>query len=155
MCVLLFCLVLVAAGRGDPHKAAGAYPYQHTRLWLFDFPSLSLLDLMVPTAQRDQIALARDPAVVVRDGVVQVARGSGPPAAGRGAPGVPGLDQVPELAAGRVTGLDVRVQARTRGDRGELTWPFRPRTRRSRDSRSSWNLRSSTSSQARPLTRPT
>jgi len=52
--------------------------------------------------------------------VIQVAAGGGLSAAGGAAPGGPGGDQVPELAAGLIPGLGLPVVAAAAGDRGEL-----------------------------------
>jgi len=49
--------------------------------------------------------------------MVQVATGRGPAAAGGGAPGVAGADQVPEFAAGLISGFGVSVVAGAAGDR--------------------------------------
>jgi hypothetical protein len=43
-------LVRVAGGGGGPGQAGRAGPYQDTWFWLFEFPALSLLDLMMVTA---------------------------------------------------------------------------------------------------------
>jgi hypothetical protein len=41
-------LVLVAGGGGYPGQPGRGRPHQDTRFRLFEFPALSLLDLMMP-----------------------------------------------------------------------------------------------------------
>ena len=71
---------------------------------------------MVMTALRSEIALTRDSTLVPRDRMVQVAFGRRPSATRRGALGVPGLDQVLEVAAGPVSRFRVFVAALAAGD---------------------------------------
>src|ERR1700677_1914583 len=109
-------LVLVAGGGGDPGQPGRGCPYQDAGFRLFEFPALSLLDLVVPAAQGCEIAPTRDAAVLPLPGMVLVAAGRGAAAAGGDAPGTAGHDQVAQLTAGPVLRLGLRVLARTLGD---------------------------------------
>src|SRR5215468_4993796 len=74
-------------------------------------PPVGLLPVMMPAAQRRQIALAGSPAFVVGKGVVQVGADGGPPAAGEGAPPLPGPDQGLEPGPGLVPPFLAEVAA--------------------------------------------
>ena len=79
---------------GGVAAAAGQGPGQDAWFGLVEPPAGFLLGLVMPAAQRIQIAFASLAALVVRDRVVVVTMRGRAAAAGVAAPAVPDLDQV-------------------------------------------------------------
>ena len=90
------------AGRGGPDQDAAA--------GLFQLPPVTLFAFMMMPAQRSDITLTCDPAPVPRLSVIEVTASRGLGAARRGASGVPGVDQVLQLAAGPVAAFGPGIE---------------------------------------------
>src|SRR5262245_29980785 len=86
-------------------------PHQNAWLRLGQNPSGCLFRLVVPSAERRQIALASHAALVIRSRVVEVATSGGSAAAGEAAGPVPDLDDRAQLARWVVAGNLPRVAA--------------------------------------------
>src|SRR5215469_6952232 len=74
-------------------------------------PSRRLLGLMVPSAQRSQVALARQSALIEWRRVIEVAPHGGTPAARKGAPSLTEHDQMPQRRRRRVAHRSPNVKA--------------------------------------------
>ena len=86
----------ISSGTGQVCPTRRGNPGQHTRLRLFEPPSLKLLDPMVMPAERCEIAFAGQATLFERNGMVVVALGGGHPAARRGAALIADLYQMPQ-----------------------------------------------------------
>src|SRR6202034_4910552 len=87
---------------------------------LLEAPAGCLLGLVMPSAQRMQVALAGPAALVVRDGVIVVAADGRPSAAGEPTSRAADLDDVPQRIRWLVAGGFAPVRAGPGFDGGDL-----------------------------------
>ena len=72
----------------------GEFPYQNARGWLEQTPALSLFSLMIPSAERCEVAFAGAAALAVGHGMVVVATLGRAVAVGSRTGSLPGLHDV-------------------------------------------------------------
>jgi hypothetical protein len=84
----------VDAGRDEVAPTVGEFPHQNPGGGLGQTPALSLLSLMIPSAERREVAFASAAALVVGQGMVVVAALRRTVAVGSRAGALPGLHDV-------------------------------------------------------------
>lgn len=84
----------VDAGRDEVAPAVGKFPHQNAGGGLEQTPALSLFSLMIPSAERCEVAFAGAAALVVGQGMVVVAALRRAVAVGSRAGSLPGLHDV-------------------------------------------------------------